>query len=109
MFDFSCKRCMVFTVHGPQLLLFSNFFIKNGFHGTIYIFKNYFVTVFFSFQFLVFSFQLYPNEPRTRIMAEPTQHFFLKYVIVKKMIIIYGIHPINNINKVDASPEMIPS
>ena len=36
-----------------QIPLFSNFFIKNGFHGTIYIFKNYFVTVFsvFSFQF----------------------------------------------------------
>ena len=37
----------------PQILLFSNFFIKNGFHGTIYTFKNYFTTVFsvFSFQF----------------------------------------------------------
>ena len=35
--------------------------IKNGFYGTIYIFKNYFVTV-----FLVFSFsknKLYPNGP----------------------------------------------
>ena len=27
------------------------FFIKNGSHGTIHTFKNYFVTVFFSFQF----------------------------------------------------------
>ena len=35
----------------PQISLFSNFFIKNGSYGTIYIFKNYFATVFFSFQF----------------------------------------------------------
>ena len=34
--------------------------IKNGFHGTIHTFKNYFTKV---FQFLVFSFQLYPNGP----------------------------------------------
>ena len=37
----------------PQISLFSNFFIKNGSHDTIHIFKNYFATVFsvFSFQF----------------------------------------------------------
>ena len=39
----------------PQILLFNNFFIKNGSHDTIYTFENYFVTMFFSFQ-------LYPNE-----------------------------------------------
>ena len=33
----------------PQISLFSNFFIKNGFHDTIHTFKNYFATVFFSF------------------------------------------------------------
>ena len=38
----------------PQISLFSNFVIKNGSHGTIHTFKNYFTTVFFSFQ-------LYPN------------------------------------------------
>ena len=58
----------------PQISLFSKFFIKNKFHGTIYTFKNYFATVFFSFQFQlsifsfqfqlsIFSFQLYPNGP----------------------------------------------
>ena len=31
--------------------LFSNFFIKNWFHGTIHIFKNYFVTMFSVFSF----------------------------------------------------------
>ena len=30
----------------PQITLFSNFFIKNGSYSTIYIFKNYFATVF---------------------------------------------------------------
>ena len=35
----------------PQITLFSNFFIKNGSHGTIYTFKNYFVTVFSVFRF----------------------------------------------------------
>ena len=30
----------------PQIRLFSNFFIKNGSHSTIYTFKNYFATVF---------------------------------------------------------------
>ena len=34
------------TVYGPQITLFSNFFIKNGSHNTIYTFKNYFATVF---------------------------------------------------------------
>ena len=36
-----------------QISLFSNFFIKNGFHDTIHTFKNYFATVFsiFNFQF----------------------------------------------------------
>ena len=35
----------------PQISLFSNFLIKNGSHGTIHTFKNYFATMFFSFQF----------------------------------------------------------
>ena len=35
----------------PQISFFSNFFIKNGSHGTIYTFKNYFATVFFGFKF----------------------------------------------------------
>ena len=40
-----------------QTSFFSNFFIKNGSHGTIHTFKNYFVTV-----FLVFSFQFQQNK-----------------------------------------------
>ena len=39
----------------PQILFFNNIFIKNTSHGTIHTFKNYFVAVFFSFQFLTVS------------------------------------------------------
>ena len=64
-FPVNSARCALFT--NPQILLFSNFFIKNRSHDTIHTFKNYFTTVFFSFQFQfsisVFSFQLYPNGP----------------------------------------------
>ena len=55
-----CIRAL-FTV--PQITLFSHFFIKNGSHSTIYIFKNYFATV---FSVSVFSFsknKLNPNTP----------------------------------------------
>ena len=47
-----------------QILFFNNFFIENRSYGTIYTFKNYFVTEFFNFRFSVsiFSFQLYSNE-----------------------------------------------
>ena len=54
-FDFShffqqiSAHCALFT--DPQISLFNYFFIKNGSHDTIHTFKNYFVIVFFSFQF----------------------------------------------------------
>ena len=35
----------------PQTSIFSQFFIKNGSHGTIHTFKNYFITVFTVFSF----------------------------------------------------------
>ena len=36
----------VYCLRNLQTLLFSNFFIKNGSHNTIYTFKNYFTIVF---------------------------------------------------------------
>ena len=42
----SVNSALVHCSRVPQITLFSNFFIKNGFYSTIYIFKNYFVTVF---------------------------------------------------------------
>ena len=35
----------------PQISFFSNFFIKKWSHSIIHTFKNYFITIFFSFQF----------------------------------------------------------
>ena len=49
----------------PQITLFSNFFIKNGFHSTIYTFKNYFTTVFLVSVFNFSKNKLYPNGPIT--------------------------------------------
>ena len=41
----------VYCSRDPQISLFSNFFIKNGFHGTSHLFKNDFATVFSVFSF----------------------------------------------------------
>ena len=53
------------TVHalfmGPTATLFKKKKIKNGSHGTIHTFKNYFVTVFSVFNFS--KNKLYPNGP----------------------------------------------
>ena len=48
---FDREQCIRVLFMDPQISLFINFFIKNGSHDTIHTFKNYFVTVFFSFQF----------------------------------------------------------
>ena len=48
---FHSEQCIRALFMDPQILLFSNFFIKNGSHGTIHTFKNYFVTVFSVFSF----------------------------------------------------------
>ena len=51
----NCEQCICVLFTVPQITLFSNFFIKNGSHNTIYTFKNYFATV-FSVSILIFSF-----------------------------------------------------
>ena len=48
---FNHEQCIRALFMDSQISLFINFFIKNGSHDTIHTFKNYFVTVFFSFQF----------------------------------------------------------
>ena len=52
---FSANQCILCTIHLPTNFTFQRFFIKNGFRGTIHIFKNYFATMFFSFQFSTLS------------------------------------------------------
>ena len=52
---FNREQCICALFTNPQISLFINFFIKNGSHDTIHTFKNYFATVFFSFQVSVVS------------------------------------------------------
>ena len=47
----------------PQIPFFINFFIKNGSHSTIYIFKNYFTTVISAINFQFQQNKSYPNRP----------------------------------------------
>ena len=47
----------------PQISLFSNFFIKNGSHNTIYTFKNYFAIVISVISFQFQQNKSYPNRP----------------------------------------------
>ena len=53
--------CVLFT--DPQIPFFSNFFIKNGSHGTIHTFKNYFATVFLVSVFSFSKNKLNSNRP----------------------------------------------
>ena len=60
-----CSRTIHALFTGPTATLFRKKYIKNGSHGTIHAFKNYFAIV-----FSVFSFQqnkLYPNRPLVSI------------------------------------------
>ena len=45
----------------PQISFFINFFIKNGLHGIIYTFKNYFATVISAISFQFQQNKFYPN------------------------------------------------
>ena len=64
---FHGEQCIRALFTDPQILLFSNFFIKNGSHGTIHIFKNYFVTMFSVFNFQFYQNKFYPNRPLVSI------------------------------------------
>ena len=55
LFMNNSRKVWLFSTFSAQISLFSNFFIKNGSHETIHTFKNYFTTIFFSFQFLAVS------------------------------------------------------
>ena len=72
------------TVHyvlfmDPQIPLFSNFFIKNGSHDTIYTFKNYFATVISAISFQFQQNKSYPNRPL--IVYEITWETLLTFAI----------------------------
>ena len=59
----NCEQCICLLFTVPQIILFSNFFIKNGSHNTIYTFKNYFATVFLVSVFSFSKNKLNPNTP----------------------------------------------
>ena len=61
--DFSIANSDHVLFMDPQIPLFSNFFIKNGSHGTIYTFKNYFATMISAISFQFQQNKLYPNRP----------------------------------------------
>ena len=60
---FDREQCIYALFMDPQITLFSNFFIKNGSHGTVYTFKNYFATVFSVFNFQFQQNKFYSNRP----------------------------------------------
>ena len=71
------------TVHyvlfmDSQILLFSNFFIKNGSYGTIYTFKNYFTTVISAISFQFQQNKSYPNRPFIRWFSLVPRLFEIK-------------------------------
>ena len=63
MLTFSQWTVYPCTVYGSTNSIFSNFFIKNGSHDTIHIFKNYFGTMFSVFNFQFQQNKFYPNRP----------------------------------------------
>ena len=67
----NCEQCICVLFTVSQITLFSNFFIKNGSHNTIYTFKNYFATV---FSVSVFSFSKNKLNPNT-----PYVNFYINY------------------------------
>ena len=63
------EQCTYALFTDPQITLFINFFIKNGSHGTIHTFKNYFATVFSVFSFSkISSIQTHPNKFYLQLM-----------------------------------------
>ena len=61
--DFFSEQCIRALFMDPQISFFINFFIKNGSHGTIYTFKNYFATVISAISFQFQQNKSYPNRP----------------------------------------------
>ena len=66
----------------PQIPLFSNFFIKNGSHSTIYTFKNYFATVISAISFQFQQNKSYPNRPYVYLYIGITDFSFGEYIAI---------------------------
>ena len=77
---FSTFSTQILLFTDPQISLFNNFFIKNESHDTIHIFKNYFATVFFGFQFQFSIFSCIQTDPKSMLSMFPVK----KEKILKK-------------------------
>ena len=76
-FDFSTvNSAPMHCSRVSQILLFSNFFIKNEFHGTIHTFKIYFTTVFSVFSFSKIS--SIQTDPKSRTKGHHKQKIWVK-------------------------------
>ena len=60
---FHGEQCIRALFMDPQIPLFNYFFIKNGSHGIIHTFKNYFTTVFLVSVFSFNKYKLNSNRP----------------------------------------------
>ena len=69
-----------------QILLFSNFFIKNESHDTIHIFKNYFAVI---FSVAVFSFSNNKFNPNGPLGVTWTQLVTIDITLSKIILILY--------------------
>ena len=86
----------------PQISFFINFFIKNGSHGTIYTFKNYFATVISAISFQFQQNKFYPNRPYIFLIIvflslKRAEAGLMKGLIEKHLNLNYKVKKINKI------------
>ena len=72
------EQCIHALFTEPQISFFINFFIKNGSHGTIYTFKNYFATVISAINFQFQQNKSYPNRPYWKLYPSVINKFIAK-------------------------------
>ena len=72
------EQCIHALFTEPQISFFINFFIKNGSHGTIYTFKNYFATVISAINFQFQKNKSYPNRPYVKLYPSVINKFIAK-------------------------------
>ena len=89
MLTFFSEQCIRALFTDPQISFFINFFIKNGSHGTIYTFKNYFATVILAISFQFQQNKSYPNKPLVvrfgRKYIENVTELFTDHYIIQQI------------------------
>ena len=72
------EQCIHALFTEPQISFFINFLFKNGSHGTIYTFKNYFATVISAINFQFQQNKSYPNRPYVKLYPSVINKFIAK-------------------------------